>query len=157
MLAKNRSGFTLIELLMVISIISFIATSILTTVGNSTKKARDTKRKGDLKQVYNALNLYSFGAGNGLYPNTDGSWECFANSNALQDGLKNSQIMVSIPNDPKGKNGLSTGNYCYSYKSNGGNEFKIRAEMELDMTIMANDGGNNSGLYELFSRGGQTY
>jgi prepilin-type N-terminal cleavage/methylation domain-containing protein len=55
---RKQKGFTLIELLVVISIISLLASIVLTSVNSARVKARDAKRRGDLKQLSTALNLY---------------------------------------------------------------------------------------------------
>ncbi len=75
---KANSGFTLIELLVVIAIISLLASMVLTSLGQSRVKARDSKLVRDLIQVRNALELYR-AANNDRYPpdcqNCNGSGE----------------------------------------------------------------------------------
>src|SRR4051812_31161735 len=57
---KNfRAGFTLIELLVVIAIIGILASIVLASLNSSRKKSRDARRLSDLKQLQNALELYS--------------------------------------------------------------------------------------------------
>lgn len=56
--AKNSSAFTLIELLVVISIICFLATFVTVSLYSSQLKARDTRRKHDLGQIYLVLENY---------------------------------------------------------------------------------------------------
>jgi prepilin-type N-terminal cleavage/methylation domain-containing protein len=51
-------GFTLIELLIAIAVIGVLAAVILSNLSNQQKKARDAKRKADLNDVRNALQLY---------------------------------------------------------------------------------------------------
>ena len=58
---KNHAkGFTLIELLVVIAIIGLLATLAVVAFGNARKKARDTKRITDIKQMGKAVELYWF-------------------------------------------------------------------------------------------------
>jgi len=66
MIGIRQKGFTLLELLIVIAIIGLIATFAAFTLGNSRKRARDTKRVSDLGQIRKAMEL-GFNQGNG-YP-----------------------------------------------------------------------------------------
>ena len=55
---KSSKGFTLIELLVVISIISLLSSVVFASVNSARMKARDVKRKADLKEISTALELY---------------------------------------------------------------------------------------------------
>lgn len=151
---KTMRGFTLIELLVVVAIIGLLATLSAVTLNNSRQKARDTKRKGDLKQIYNALNLYLSGPGNGEYPSTGGEWECF-NGGTLNVLITNN-LMTQLPADDLAiRDSVNTG--CYNYRSDDGEDFKIRTNLEQDAETMANDGGTSDVWYEIYTRGGQSY
>jgi prepilin-type N-terminal cleavage/methylation domain-containing protein len=54
---KNRA-FTLVELLVVIAIIGILSSIVVTSLGNNKGKTRDALRKGDIKQIETALDLY---------------------------------------------------------------------------------------------------
>jgi len=53
-----RKGFTLIELLVVIAVIGILAAVVLASLNSARSKARDVRRKSDLRQVAVALELY---------------------------------------------------------------------------------------------------
>jgi prepilin-type N-terminal cleavage/methylation domain-containing protein len=55
--SKNL-GFSLIELLIVIGIIGVLASFILISSGRSKVQSRDARRLEDIREIYNALNLY---------------------------------------------------------------------------------------------------
>jgi len=60
-------GFTLMELLIVIAIIGILISVATASYSSAQKKARDSRRRGDLKAVQNALEQY-YSANNGQYP-----------------------------------------------------------------------------------------
>lgn len=68
----KRRGFTLIELLVVIAIIGLLATLSVISFSTSSAKARDVKRKNDLKSIQKALELYY--NDHNAYPSSGGAW-----------------------------------------------------------------------------------
>lgn len=68
---KTQSGFTLLELLIVISIIAILiaVSSVSYTVAQ--KKTRDSKRRGDMKNVQNAFEQYNAANGSVYSTNCD--------------------------------------------------------------------------------------
>ena len=66
---SNKKGFTLIELLIVISIIALLATLAIISLTTAQRKARDTKRMADLKEVQTTIEL--FYSDNSTYPQDD--------------------------------------------------------------------------------------
>lgn len=91
---KSGRGFTLIELLVVMSIISLLASVILTSVNSTRLKARNSQRVQAIKQLVNAFNL-GLDAG-GSFPSTTGlgylgggficvSESCYGNWNVYTD------------------------------------------------------------------------
>lgn len=60
-------GFTLLELLVVIAIIGVLSTIAITTFPATQRRARDAKRKAEIKQYQTAMEIYS-NKNNGNYP-----------------------------------------------------------------------------------------
>ncbi len=112
----KKKGFTLIELLVVIAIIGLLATLSIVALNSARVKARDTKRKADLKQIYNALQLYY--DENGKYPPGPGygvnSWIYSSNENWFS---ALSPWMATQPMDPINNSNrpFSNGSYTYIY------------------------------------------
>ncbi len=74
--AKTRKGFTLIELMVVVSIITFLASIIFAQTVGTKKKARDTERMRDLREMQKAIELYRNEYGS--FPNTSGQFRAGA-------------------------------------------------------------------------------
>lgn len=91
----KKLGFTLLEILVVIGIIAILVGLGATSYSTAQKKARDAKRKGDLKAIQNAFEQYHAICGN-VYPapvsgKTASSVVCSSPS---------STVMSSTPTDP---------------------------------------------------------
>lgn len=109
-LNNKKSGFTLVELLVVIAIISLLSSVVLTSLNSARAKARDAKRKADLKELATALNL--FYDKYGYYPreSADHSNGVVGEGAGIDTLLE--PFISSVPHDPSGP-GNST--YLYYY------------------------------------------
>jgi len=55
---KGKKGFTLIELLITVAIIGLLSAVVLVSLNSARRGANDARRKADLKQIANALEMY---------------------------------------------------------------------------------------------------
>lgn len=148
--SRFLTGFTLIELLVVIAIIGLLATIVAVAVTSVRKKARDTKRRADLKELQLALELYA--DANGGYPVTTGRLECTGswcgmcsyynplgtNTNSGSTGwIPNlaPTYLSQLPADPKP---VGTGR-CYLYAGNA-DDFKLLAYQTVENCTPAPSG-----------------
>jgi len=117
----RNKGFTLVELLVVISIISFLSSVVITNVNNARIASRDVLRIQNIRTLQTVLEAYY--ADNGLYPKTFNVGsplikyaECLANPNDYIPNVTPVYISV-LPSDPA-LDCASTA-HSWSYASNG--------------------------------------
>ncbi len=138
----KRRAFTLIELLVVIAIIGLLGTIAVVSMSGSRAKARDLKRKTDLKQLATALELYydkynSYPIATTWWSTCDG-WTGLKGVSGANGWIPNlaPEFIGKLPLDPirgtnigplTGPTGITdVGQYCYIYRSNSaGTEYKI--------------------------------
>ncbi|PLX28805.1 hypothetical protein C0581_00730 [Candidatus Parcubacteria bacterium] len=124
----NKKGFTLIELLVVIAIIGLLSTLAVVALGSARKKANDSKRLSDVKQVQTALELYY--TDNNTYPTTTGSvnlgtgsYVCLNAAGFAASGCT-SPYMGLVPAGPGNSE-------FYTYSSAAGTDYVINATLEV--------------------------
>lgn len=90
----KSGGFTLLELLVVISVIAILITLGITSYSTAQMKARDAKRKGDLRDIQQALEQY-YSVCNNIYPSVQAN---FTSINCSSPAIS---IMPVVPKDPR--------------------------------------------------------
>jgi len=144
---KKNKGFTLIELLVVIAIIGILAAIGLSALTSARAKARDAKRKSDLREVSTAVELYY--ADHGRYPDSTASPSVSSFSTLITYLKANSYLSKDIA-DPL----TPSRQYCYGVSESPatmqGLYYRMGAQLEVTSdTSMQNDGGVSNTLYEV--------
>ncbi len=139
----NNKGFTLIELLVVVAIIGILASVVLTSVNSARGKARDSKRKSELKQLSTALEIYY--NVNQAYPIgfciSSYWWNCWGANG--EPRLLPADYISTMPQDPSffdGNNacGAKDGTRAYSYVSDNGQRYILATNLESVSTTDPN-------------------
>jgi len=126
-------GFTLIELLVVISIIGVLSAVLMANISGIRERARDARRKSDLKEIKDALRIYHndyddypaansgsiVGCGTKASPIT-----CDWGTEFVKEGTT---YMKTLPADPLSQ-GTSLVYYTYAYTDR--DNFKLNAVLE---------------------------
>lgn len=144
---QNKTGFTMIELLIVIVIMGILSAVGIGTFTSSQLKARDSKRKSDLRTMGDAFEAYynDFGS----YPVDDGTGGfrgCGVDANTdvcapgdeFSNATNGTTYMVQVPSDP------SDGTYYYM---SDGTFYRIYAHLENDRDREAAENGGNPSFY----------
>ena len=122
---KKQSAFTLIELLVVISIIGILIAIGTVSYQKTARLSRDSKRRGDLEQIRQALETYR--SENGFYP-YPGQLEVYTQNATLQSILV-PNFMQKTPEDAK-----YSGGYYYRYEVDSTTpiQYSLCASLEVD-------------------------
>lgn len=137
----KKRGFTLIEILITVSIVALLSGLVMINIIGNLAKARDSKRKNDLRELktsldlyYNINNMYPPSASSGWPPSFDGNetitgcgvlttpTACAWGSAWSQGGVV---YMSPLPKDPTG-----TQAYFYRRASSGRLTYLLVAKME---------------------------
>jgi len=131
---QQRSGFTMIELLIVIVIMGILSAIGLGTFTSSQMKARDSKRKSDLRTIGDALEVYYNDYGNypvgdsgdiiGCGPQAEVDKVACVAGQIWKNTTNETTYMVQMPEDPSGGK--------YYYISLDGSSYQIYAHLEND-------------------------
>lgn len=95
-----KKGFTLIELLVVITIIGILTAVVTTNLSGARARARDTRRKSDLRSIEQALRLYYNDTKS--FPTSDGSGNFTLAAWGSPFTVGSTVYMSSLPLDPSG-------------------------------------------------------
>jgi type II secretion system protein G len=113
-----KRGFTLVELLVVIAIIGLLSTVAVVALNGARSGARDAKRKADLRQISQAIELYS--DANGSLPRYSIGWCTYISnpSNGYGVGFQSdiAPYLAKTPLDPTKAN--QVGDYLYQNRDN---------------------------------------
>ena len=138
---RDKKGFTLIELLVVIAIIGLLSSIVMASLNSARKKARDSRRIADLKQLQIALEMYY--SDKGYYPHNGsntyaGCWKL--PNNWIPDGTNydwSTSYISKQPQDPAdiccwpwGNCGAAGDPGTYEYWSDG-TKYLIAARLEI--------------------------
>lgn len=144
---SNKKSFTLIEMLLVIAILALLASIIFVSLGEARAKARDAKRKMDLRSIRTALEMYYDKYGH--YPREpfDDDFHNFVRSTRDQPWIRDepggvgtgggegslTEFIAEIPVDSINHNpdGPWHGEYSYAYATDAaGQEYDLVAQLE---------------------------
>jgi prepilin-type N-terminal cleavage/methylation domain-containing protein len=139
----NKRGFTLIELLVVIAVIGLLASIVLVAVNNTRIKARNIRRRSDIKQLQLAVEMY-YDDNNGTYPLScrgSGNWggHCPTFGNCDTNYIVGiTSYITSLPIDP----GFDVAGQCYLYISDRV-DYKIIAHATMEGSCPPMESGDS--------------
>lgn len=132
--ATQSSGFTLIELLIVIAVIGILSSIGLVSLQGTREKARDAKRKHDLRLLTTALMLYHDDVG--IYPNNGEVQHTATSVGQPANGWTAATLQAYLPNLPNPPDGGNVDQTTYFYSRDFGTKqfFLVTTKMESQGT-----------------------
>jgi prepilin-type N-terminal cleavage/methylation domain-containing protein len=113
---KKQRGFTIVELIVVVATIAVLSALIVSNVNQYIVKARDTKRKVDMRTLKMALNLYI--GNHGTFPPASGAG-CGTGINGADQtiplALKNDKLLSTMPKVPSAVADCGDDYYMWTY------------------------------------------
>jgi len=158
---KNQRGFTLMELLVVIAIVGILATLAILMFRDAQAKARDAKRKSDLKNISTALEMYNNDYGKYPIPIVCVGEVCAPVECTEAEGCPQVPItelyripemveyLPTKPDDPLAGRGVEH-SYIYRVTPDGAN-YNLGGIMERSDDLAKNDGGRSDIVYETYN------
>jgi prepilin-type N-terminal cleavage/methylation domain-containing protein len=108
---NNKKGFSIIEILIVITIIAILIGILLPNLNEARLKARDAKRKADIRSIAQALESYKNNQSLPVYPDSSSAFPAPG-----QPWTSGGVTYMTMPTDPLyASNGTQ---YFYRYYSN---------------------------------------
>jgi general secretion pathway protein G len=98
---KSEKGFSLIELIVVLVILGLLAAVVAPKVYDKLAKGKDQIAKIQIKQLEEALQLYSFDMGR--FPASGEGLEALVRNPGNADAWKGPYLAKDVPKDPWGK------------------------------------------------------
>jgi prepilin-type N-terminal cleavage/methylation domain-containing protein len=151
---SKSKGFTYVELMLVMAIAAILLTVTLLVYNplEGRARARDNKRINDIFVLERIITEYHLDTGG--YPDAPdtlrNSHELPSASTISPDNSQSGWIeqdlrnySTFLPLDP-----INDANYHYSYVHNG-ETYELNVKMELAVSEMSNDGGDDTGTYEV--------
>ena len=135
---QYQKGFTLIELLVVVALIGLLMSIISVGYTTQRRKARDTKRLSDLKQIKSGMDIY-FQDGSG-YPDS-AEWVPTTTLNCLANNI------LLIPHDP----GYPLNEYVYTANGASAAGCGVTVRKGYDLTFYM----ENQGRYYVMDEDGK--
>lgn len=122
--SAHARGFTMLEVLVVVAIIALLASIILASLNIAKQRGRDARRINDVRELQNALTLYTV---------TAGHFPIATATTTLTDSDPISSALVSSNNIPGPALDPLYPVRAYTYKSNStGSDYTISFCMETD-------------------------